>query len=502
DAAEVLARDAVERIIELDHMGLPFNRTPEGKIDQRRFGGHTRNYGEGPVRRACYAADRTGHMILQTLYQQGIKNKVTFFNEFHLMDLIINNGRCVGVTALDIKTGELHTFHSKTTIFATGGYGRCWQVTSNAHACSGDGTVTAYRAGVPLMDMEMYQFHPTGLYRIGILLSEAARGEGGILRNSEGERFCERYAPTLKDLAPRDMVSRFIYQEIREGRGVGPNKDYVLLHVDHLGKEVIDSKLPDITDFARTYLHVEPYHEGVPIQPTAHYAMGGIPTDIEGRVIIDEKGTVLPGFYAAGEVACVSVHGANRLGTNSLVDLVVFGRRAGQHAARFIKENDYEELPTTPEKRSNDLLRFVEGGAQSGRKESAATIRKEMQECMMTNVSVVRNEKQLLTAMKKLQELRERFTKVGLTDNSTKFNTEKLEVLELGSLLEMAEVTTKGALERKESRGAHYREDYTSRDDKKFLAHTLAYRSPEGSVKELRYKPVTLGRFEPKERKY
>ncbi len=502
DAAEVLARDAVERIIELEHMGLPFNRTPEGKIDQRRFGGHTRNYGEGPVRRSCFAADRTGHMILQTLYQQGIKNNVTFFNEYHLMDLLINNGRCVGITALDIKTGELHTFHSKAVIFATGGYGRCWRVTSNAHACSGDGMATAYRAGIPLMDMEMYQFHPTGLYRIGILLSEAARGEGGILRNAEGERFCERYAPTLKDLAPRDMVSRFIYQEIREGRGVGPDKDYVLLHVDHLGKEVIDSKLPDITDFARTYLHVEPYREGVPIQPTAHYAMGGIPTDIDGRVLLDERGTTLPGFYAAGEVACVSVHGANRLGTNSLVDLVVFGRRAGQHAGQFIKENEFELLPPDPETRSTALFRFVEEGTDPTRKENAADIRKEMQDLMMDNVSVVRDGTKLLTAMEKLQELKERYSKVRVGDSSKKFNTERLEALELGAMLELAEATTKGALERKESRGAHYREDYTSRDDKNFLQHTLAFRSEDGGVKELRYKPVTLGRFEPKERKY
>jgi len=502
DAAEVLARDAIERIIELEHMGLPFNRTPEGKIDQRRFGGHTRNYGEGPVRRSCFAADRTGHMILQTLYQQGIKNNVTFFNEFHLMDLIINNGRCVGVTAMDIKTGELHTFHSKATVFATGGYGRCWRVTSNAHACTGDGMVSAYRAGVPLMDMEMYQFHPTGLYRIGILLSEAARGEGGILRNSEGERFCERYAPTLKDLAPRDMVSRFIYQELREGRGAGPNKDYVYLHVDHLGKEVIDAKLPDITDFARTYLHVEPYTEGVPIQPTAHYAMGGIPTDVNGRVIMDEKGTVLPGFYAAGETACVSVHGANRLGTNSLVDLVVFGRRAGQNALQFIKDNDFEALPTNHEGRSNDLLRFVETGNDGSRKENAANIRKEMQDYMMDNVSVVRDAEKLTLALNKLYELKERYTKVKVSDSTQKFNTEKLEALELGAMLEMAEVTTKGALDRKESRGAHYREDYLKRDDQNFLAHTLVYRADDGNIKELRYKPVTLGRFEPKERKY
>lgn len=502
DAAEVLARDAVERIIELEHMGLPFNRTPEGKIDQRRFGGHTRNYGEGPVRRACYAADRTGHMILQTLYQQGIKENVTFYNEFHLMDLLINNGRCVGVTALDIKTGELHTFHAKAVIFATGGYGRAWKVTSNAHACSGDGMAVAYRAGVPLMDMEMYQFHPTGLYRIGILLSEAARGEGGILRNSLGERFAERYAPTLKDLAPRDMVSRFIVQEIKEGRGAGPDKDYVYLHVDHLGKEVIDAKLPDITDFARTYLHVEPYKEGVPIQPTAHYAMGGVPTNIDGEVIIDEKATVLPGFYAAGEVACVSVHGANRLGTNSLVDLVVFGRRAGQKAVDFVQHSDWESLPANHEARSQELLSFVQSGAGGNRTENVANIRKELQDRMQAWVSVVRDEEGMTNMMNKLAELRERYSKIRVSDTAAKFNTERLEALELGCLLECAEATTKGALERRESRGAQYRTDYEKRDDVNFLAHTLAYRADNGGVKELRYKPVKITKFEPKERKY
>ncbi len=502
DAAEVLAYDAVERIIEMEHMGLPFNRTPEGKIDQRRFGGHTRNFGEGPVRRACFAADRTGHMILQTLYQQGIKENVTFYNEFHLMDVLTNNGRCVGVTAMDIKTGELHTFHTKAVVFATGGYGRAWKVTSNAHACSGDGMAVAYRAGIPLMDMEMYQFHPTGLYRIGVLLSEAARGEGGILRNALGERFCERYAPTLKDLAPRDMVSRFITQEIREGRGAGPDKDYVLLHVDHLGKEVIDAKLPDITDFARTYLHVEPYTQGVPIQPTAHYAMGGIPTDIEGCVIIDEKATVMPGMYAAGEVACVSVHGANRLGTNSLVDLVVFGRRAGQHAANYVQHADWEALPANHEERSKQLLSFVKSGGESHRQENAADIRKELQNKMQDWVCVVRNEQTLTSMMKTLAELRERYQKVRVSDTGTKFNTERLEALELGCLLDCAEATTKGALERRESRGAQYRDDYETRDDVNFLAHTLAYRGEEGGVKELRYKPVKITRFQPKERKY
>jgi succinate dehydrogenase / fumarate reductase flavoprotein subunit len=500
DAAEILAREAIEAIYELEHMGLPFNRTPEGKIDQRRFGGHTRNYGEGPVRRACYSADRTGHMILQTLYQQGIKNNVTFYNEFHLMDVLINNGRCVGVTAIDIKTGELHTFHSKAVILATGGYGRCWKVTSNAHACTGDGMTSAYRAGIPLMDMEMYQFHPTGLYRIGVLLSEAARGEGGILRNSQGERFCERYAPTLKDLAPRDMVSRFIAQEIREGRGAGPEKDFVYLHVDHLGKEVIDSKLPDITDFARTYLKVEPYREGVPIQPTAHYAMGGVPTNADGEVILDENGTVLPGLYAAGEVACVSVHGANRLGTNSLVDLVVFGRRSGAKAAEYVNSSDYEALPNNHEAQANDLLKWIDAGG--ARKENAADIRKELQNEMQLNVQVTRNEEGLTHAMKKLAELKERYRNVKVQDKSSKFNTERLEILELGSLIELAEATTKSALERRESRGAQYREDYPNRDDAKFLKHTLAYRSDDGGVAKLGYKSVTITKFQPKERKY
>jgi succinate dehydrogenase / fumarate reductase flavoprotein subunit len=502
DAAQVLAEEAVDNILMLEHWGLPFNRTPDGRIDQRRFGGHTRNYGEGPVRRACYSADRTGHMILQTLYQQGIKNNVHFYNEFHVIDLIINEGRCVGATALDIKTGELHTFHAKAVILASGGYGRVWKVTSNAHACTGDGMYAAYRAGLPLMDMEMYQFHPTGLYRIGVLLSEAARGEGGILRNVNGERFCERYAPTMKDLAPRDMVSRFIYQEIREGRGAGPEKDYVLLHVDHLGKEVIDAKLPDITDFARTYLKVEPYRDGVPIQPTAHYAMGGVPTNVDGQVIIDEKGTVMPGLYAAGEVACVSVHGANRLGTNSLVDLVVFGRRSGLHAGGYIKTADFGTLPSGYAEKSQALIGFVNAGASGkGRTENAADIRKELQQTMNDNVQVVRSEQTMKTALAKIAELKERYQKVKVTDTSSLFNTERLETIELSALITMAEVTAKSGLERKESRGAHYREDYKDRDDTNFLAHTLAY-GDEGGVRELRYKPVTITKFQPKERKY
>jgi succinate dehydrogenase / fumarate reductase flavoprotein subunit len=335
DAAEVLAREAVECVIELEHLGLPFNRTPDGKIDQRRFGGHTRDFGEGPVRRSCFAADRTGHMILQTLYQSCIKAGVRFYDEYHVVDLLFeggdggDGGRAAGVVGYRIADGSLATFRAKAVLLATGGNGRMFRITSNAHSLTGDGMALAYRHGIPLQDMEFYQFHPTGLYGLGILLSEAARGEGGYLLNGDGERFMSRYAPKLMELAPRDMVSRAIYLEIRDGRGAGPKGDYVYLDVHHLGRHVIEEKLPDITDFARVYLDVEPLREPVPIVPTAHYAMGGIPTDLCSRVVRDEAGTVVPGLYAAGEAACVSVHGANRLGTNSLVDLLVFGRRAG-----------------------------------------------------------------------------------------------------------------------------------------------------------------------------
>jgi succinate dehydrogenase / fumarate reductase flavoprotein subunit len=497
DAAEVLAREAIDAVYDLEHWGLPFNRMPDGRIDQRRFGGHTRNYGEAPVMRTCYAADRTGHMILQTMYQQSIKNQVRFFNEYLALDLLMSDGAVVGVVAMDLRNGELHTFHAKAVLFATGGYGRAWRITSNALACMGDGMAIAFRRGIPLEDMEMYQFHPTGLYKIGVLLSEAARGEGGILRNSTGERFMERYTPTLKDLAPRDMVSRAIVQEIKEGRGVMPTKDAVYIDLTHLGKAVIESKLPDITDFARTYLNIEPINDPVPIQPTAHYAMGGIPTDIEGRVIRDEHKTVVHGFYAAGEVACVSVHGANRLGTNSLVDLIVFGRRAGKHIARFIHEWDFLPLPKEPEGFSRDLVERLRSREKG---EPQINIRNELRDEMMENVGVVRNEEGLLHAQRKIVELKERLQQVYIQDKGYTFNTELMEVIELGFLLDCCEATIAGALARKESRGAHYREDYPKRDDANFLKHTLAYR--EMNEIELRYKPVTLGTFEPQERKY
>ena len=361
-AAEIMCREAIDAVIELEHFGMPFNRTPEGRIDQRRFGGHTRNHGEGPVRRACYAADRTGHMILQTLYQQCLARDVNFFNEFQVLDIAFAEGRVAGLVAYELATGDLHIFHTKAALFATGGYGRMFKVSSNAVTLTGDGPGVLYRRGIPMEDMEFFQFHPTGIYKLGILLSEAARGEGGILRNSEGERFMERYAPTVKDLAPRDMVSRAILTEIREGKGIGENKDYVHLDLTHLPPEQIDAKLPDITDFVRTYMGLEPKTELIPIQPTAHYAMGGIPTNINAEVVIDADDTVLPGLYAAGECACVSVHGANRLGTNSLLDIVVFGRRGGAAMATYVNQVSHAELPKHVEDETRGVIERLRVG--------------------------------------------------------------------------------------------------------------------------------------------
>ncbi|CAN5763229.1 succinate dehydrogenase flavoprotein subunit [soil metagenome] len=497
DAAEILAREAIDSVIELEHMGLPFNRTPEGKIDQRRFGGHTHHYGEGPVKRACFAADRTGHMIIQTLYQQGIKNNVQFFDEHFLLDVIFaDNGECCGCVTWELKTGEIHVLHAKAVLIATGGFGRVFRITSNAMAGTGDGVAIPYRRGIPVMDMEFYQFHPTGLYRLGILLSEAARGEGGILRNGNGEAFAERYAPTLKDLAPRDMVSRFIFQEVREGRGID-GKDYVHLDLTHLDPAVIDDKLPDVTDFARTYLGVEPKSQPVPIQPTAHYAMGGLPTDVDARVIRDEQGTVIPGFYSAGESACVSVHGANRLGTNSLVDLVVFGRRAGRHMLEFVNREDFHELPRNPDALARAELESVLSNRGS---ESAAEIRARMQDIMMDNVSVVRDEEGLIAARDEIQSLKRTYQHVSVRDPGKVFNTDLMETLELGYMLDCAESIVEGALAREESRGAHYRSDFEKRDDVNWLAHTMISKTSGGL--QIRKKPVKITVFEPKERTY
>jgi succinate dehydrogenase / fumarate reductase flavoprotein subunit len=496
DAAQVMCEEAVETVIELEHLGLPFNRTPEGKIDQRRFGGHTREFGKGPVRRSCFAADRTGHMILQTLFQQCTKHEVNFFNEFHAVDLLVEKGRCAGVVAYEIATGRLHVFHAKAVLFATGGSGRMFKITSNAHALTGDGMAVAYRRGVPLEDMEFFQFHPTGIYKMGILLSEACRGEGGMLKNGKGERFMEKYAPTMLDLAPRDMVSRFIYQEVRAGNGVD-GKDFVHLDLRHLGREKIESKLPDITDFVRTYMGLDPVTDLIPIQPTAHYAMGGIPTNKDGEVVVDEKNTPLPGFYAAGEAACVSVHGGNRLGTNSLVDILVFGRRSGLSMADFAAKNEHVPLPAEPEgpvRARIDSVKARTGG------ELAAPLREELQADMMDHCGVYRTEELLLKARKKVGELRERYKAVRLQDKGEAFNTDLLETLELENLLDLAECTVESAVARKESRGAHAREDFPKRDDANFLKHTLAYRRDKGT--ELKYKPVVITKFQPQERKY
>ncbi|GGQ66450.1 succinate dehydrogenase flavoprotein subunit [Streptomyces althioticus] len=505
DAAEILAKEAIDSVLDLEKMGLPFNRTPNGTIDQRRFGGHSRNHGEAPVRRSCYAADRTGHMILQTLYQNCVKEGVEFFNEFYVLDQLITEvdgvKKSSGVVAYELATGEIHIFQAKSVIYASGGTGKFFKVTSNAHTLTGDGQAAVYRRGLPLEDMEFFQFHPTGIWRMGILLTEGARGEGGILRNKDGERFMEKYAPVMKDLASRDVVSRSIYTEIREGRGCGPEGDHVYLDLTHLPPEQLDAKLPDITEFARTYLGIEPYTDPIPIQPTAHYAMGGIPTNVKGEVLADNT-TVVPGLYAAGEVACVSVHGANRLGTNSLLDINVFGKRAGIAAAEYAQTADFVELPENPE---SLVVGQIERLRSSTGNERVADLRRELQETMDANVMVFRTEQTIKTAVEKIAELRERYKNVAIQDKGKRFNTDLLEAVELGNLLDLAEVMAVSALARKESRGGHYREDYPNRDDVNFMRHTMAYREVGADGTEtvrLDYKPVVQTRYQPMERKY
>jgi succinate dehydrogenase / fumarate reductase flavoprotein subunit len=500
-----MAREAIDAVLDLEKMGLPFNRTDEGKIDQRRFGGHTRNHGEAAVRRSCFAADRTGHMILQTLYQQCIKHQVEFFNEFYVLDLLTtehSGGVGVnGVVAYELATGEIHVFNAKSVIFATGGFGKVFRTTSNAHTLTGDGMGIVWRKGLPLEDMEFFQFHPTGLAGLGVLLSEAARGEGGILRNSDNERFMERYAPTIKDLAPRDMVARAMANEVREGRGAGPDKAYVYLDLTHLPREQIDAKLPDITEFARTYLGVEPYTEMIPVFPTAHYAMGGIPTNIKGEALADNH-TVIPGLYAAGEVACVSVHGANRLGTNSLLDINVFGRRAGIYAAEYAASTDFDDI--VEERPEGRVVDMIEQMRDAGGSERVAAIRQELQATMDINAQVYRTEGSLKQALADIEGLKVRYADVSVQDKGKRFNTDLLEAIELGFLLDLAEVLVVSALARNESRGGHFREDYPTRDDVNFMRHTMAYREPDGEGHRIRldYKPVIETRYKPMERKY
>ena len=498
DAVDVMCKEAVTSVLELERMGLPFNRTPEGKIDQRRFGGHTRNHGEEAVKRACYAADRTGHMILQTLFQQCNKEGVEFFNEFFVVDLVLVDGVCGGIVAYEIATGELHVFRAKSTLFATGGYGKMFKITSNAHTLTGDGPGVVYRRGLPLEDMEFFQFHPTGLYRLGILLSEAARGEGGILRNADGERFMERYAPTIKDLAPRDMVSRAEFDEIREGRGAGPDKDYILLDLTDVDPEVVETKLPDITEFSRTYLDVDPLKEGVPITPTAHYAMGGIPTNVTAEVLRSHHGDIVEGFYAAGECACVSVHGANRLGTNSLLDIVVFGRRGGLAMAEHASTH---KQPAVPDDAHAGAEKWIRSLLKGSGEEPTHKIRHELQDIMWDKVSVSRDDEGLSHALEAIAGLKKRFANSRVRDQAKIFNTELVEHMELGYLLDMAEALTVSAHARTESRGGHYRADHQMREDDHWLKHTFIRKTDDGDT-ELGYKDVTLGRYEPVERKY
>ena len=501
-AIEVMCREAIDAVIDLEHFGMPFSRTPEGRIDQRRFGGHTRNHGEAPVRRSCYAADRTGHMILQTLYQQCVANEVNFFNEFQVFDIIFDQSsgtrRAAGIVAYELATGDLHVFIAKAVLFATGGYGKMFKISSNAHTLTGDGPGLLFRNKIPMQDLEFYQFHPTGIYGMGILLSEAARGEGGILRNALGERFMDRVAPTVKDLAPRDMVSRAIHAEIRQGRGAGPDKDYIYLDLTHLPPEQIDAKLPDITDFARTYLGIEPKTQPIPIQPTAHYAMGGIPTNVDGEVVIDKIGTTVPGLYAAGECACVSVHGANRLGTNSLLDIVVFGRRAGKAMASYVQRVDHPEVGPNAELAVRERIEVIKS---SNGGEKVAVLRSELQETMTANASVVRTADSLDEALVTILELKKRYGRITIDDKGAVFNYDLVEALELSHLLELAEGLVVGALARKESRGAHWRDDFPTRDDVNWMQHTLAYRNDDGSI-TLDYKPVVGGKYQPMERKY
>jgi len=518
DAIEFMCFEAVEAIYELEHMGLPFDRTPDGKISQRPFGGHTNNVTGKPVRRACHAADRTGHMILQTLYQQCIKNNVTFYDEFQVVDLLMANGTAAGVVAVELATGEMHVFHAKAVIIATGGHGRIWEITSNAYAYTGDGISITLRRGIPAEDMEFFQFHPTGIYKLGILITEGVRGDGGVLINGKGERFMEKYAPTAKDLASRDVISRAIYLEIREGRGVnGQNYMYLDVRPETVNKyaaidgrkrpdgsplvvtgEEILAKLPDIVDFCRVYLGVDPITQPMPIQPTAHYTMGGIPTNKYGEVVIDEKNTVLPGLYAAGEVACVSVHGANRLGTNSLLDLVVFGKHAGLRAAEFAKGASFQPLPADP---TGFARAQFESILHADGKENTFDISTEMKKVMFDEMGIFRSGNGMQHALEVVRELKERYKHVSVTDTGKIFNMELINVWELGNLLDLAEVTTVSAIARTESRGGHSREDYPERDDKKWLKHTLAWVRENGKI-DLKYKPVVITKYEPKVRTY
>jgi succinate dehydrogenase / fumarate reductase flavoprotein subunit len=497
DAIEIMTKDAPRVIYELEHMGVPFNRTAAGKIAQRAFGGHTRDFGAAAIKRACFAADRTGRVILDTLWEKSLQRGIDFLNEYQIVSLLVEDGRCGGVCAYELSTGRIHVLRCKALLLATGGAGKIYKTTSNALASTGDGMALAYRAGAPLQDMEFVQFHPTGIYKLGILISEAARGEGGVLRNKDGERFMERYAPTIKDLAPRDMVSRCILEEVRAGRGID-GKDYVHLDLTHLPQAEIGAKLAEIIGFARTYAGVDAKKEPIPVQPTCHYMMGGIATDAEGRVRADGQGGLFQGLFAAGECACVSVHGANRLGCNSLLDTLVFGRRAGRSMGRYIHGAGW---PKVSEVYAAEAVDKIEAGRKADGKERIGALLAEMQAAMTDHVSVFRRRDDLSRTLETIRGLKARYGQVALTDRSRRFNREFMDYLELGYMLDLAQAIALGALWREESRGAHFREDFPQRDDEKFLAHSMISLDGAGAP-QVGTRPVTVTRFQPKERTY
>ncbi|MCS7199676.1 MAG: succinate dehydrogenase flavoprotein subunit [Caldimicrobium sp.] len=494
DAIEFMCYSAIPIVIELEHLGVPFSRTADGKIAQRRFGGHTKYFGKEPVRRACYSADRTGHAVLHALYEQALKNQVKFFEEFQVLDIVIEDGIAQGVIALEIKRGILHLFETKAIIVASGGFGKIFKVTSNAFATTGECLSILFEQGIPLEDMEFFQFHPTGLYGLGILITEGARGEGGILINGRGERFMEKYAPTLKDLAPRDVISRAILTEIKEGRGI-KGKEYVYLDLTHLDPKILEKRLPEISSFCKTYLGIDPAKEPIPVVPTAHYAMGGIPTDIKGRVLRDTNGSYVAGLYAAGECACVSVHGANRLGCNSLLDTLVFGKEAGLDVAKNFKNFLRGKIPSYRIEKVKGFIEFLNSNKGA---ERVAPLRERLQRTLMDKASVFRTKRSLEEALEEINNLRERFRKVELKDKGTVFNQERLQAFELYHMFNLAEALVRSALVREESRGAHYREDFPYRDDQNWLKHTFIFKTPQGV--EFKFKPVVITKFQPTER--
>jgi succinate dehydrogenase / fumarate reductase flavoprotein subunit len=511
DAIEFMCREAPKAVYDLEHMGMPFDRNPDGTIYQRPFGGHTANYGEKPVQRACAAADRTGHAMLHTLYQQNVKEKTSFFVEWMALDLIRDAaGDVVGVTALEMETGDVHIFEAKTTLLATGGAGRIFAASTNAFINTGDGLGMAARAGIPLEDMEFWQFHPTGVAGAGVLLTEGCRGEGAILRNCNGERFMERYAPTLKDLAPRDFVSRSMDQEIKEGRGCGPNKDYILLDMTHLGVDAIAKRLPSVLEIGHNFANVDITKEAIPVVPTIHYQMGGIPTNIHGQVVTqdaDNKSVIVNGLYAVGECSCVSVHGANRLGTNSLLDLLVFGRAAGNHIVEFNKTASHKELPADAADKTLARIARLDNATDG---EYAQDVANDLRAAMQQHAGVFRTQAIMDEGVKKIAELRKRVKSIGLKDKSKIFNTARIEALEVENLIEAAQATIVSAAARHESRGAHSVDDYgdtpahpNGRNDTDWHKHTLWYSATNSlAYKPVQMKPLTVASVELKTRTF